>query len=303
MKRLFRITIPYLDIFLSVVFIPIIVVSRVFFRIGGYRLPKTSRMVSQLANAINANQYYGYFEQRFRSAFEKNLQREKLKHIDLNFKIPEQLKFLNDIECFKGYKAPLELTEESYILFDTAKSISEIDLTFLFEFMKAIKPKRVVQVGGAVQAQVISEAFKLSLGESTKNPEHQIFSCAQIPQIVLPNLLNDGDLLFIDFLDSSISQSDILYLFLHVFPKLKRGVYVQINNIYLPYESINEWAGWGNPNWSEHKLLQSLLSDSKKYQVVASLNLLMREHQEDIIGLLSVSNFLTEPNSFYFKTT
>jgi hypothetical protein len=113
--------------------------------------------------------------------------------------------------------------------------------------------------------------------------------------------LDDGDLLFIDSSHIIRPQGDVLEEYLTILPLLKKGVYVHIHDIFTPKDYLSKWIFEDMKFWNEQYLLEALLSNSDRYEVVAALNWLKHNHYEK---LATVCPYLTnerEPASFYLR--
>jgi hypothetical protein len=83
--------------------------------------------------------------------------------------------------------------------------------------------------------------------------------------------LSKNDILFIDSSHAVKMNSDVMFYFGKIFPILKSGVYIQIHDIFLPYEYP---LGWINNGifWNEQYMLYIFLQNSNKFRVVFSNN-------------------------------
>ena len=111
--------------------------------------------------------------------------------------------------------------------------------------------------------------------------------------------LAENDLLFIDSSHTVKTGGDVNYLFLEVFPRLRKGVVVHIHDIYLPYDYRRD-ADRTFLHWSETSLLHAFLICNEKVKIIACLSHLHYERkdvlrkifpkynpQEDLNGLSS----------------
>jgi SAM-dependent methyltransferase len=111
------------------------------------------------------------------------------------------------------------------------------------------KPKRYLEIGSGNSTKV-AHAAKLR-----ENLTTEIISVDPFPRAEIDNLANvvirepfentslsiaekleDGDFLFIDNSHRVLPNSDATVFFMEVLPALKKGVIVQIHDIYLPYD-------------------------------------------------------------------
>jgi hypothetical protein len=90
------------------------------------------------------------------------------------------------------------------------------------------------------------------------------------------DLLDAGDLFFIDSSHSIAPGGDVLYLFLEILPRLKPGVIVHVHDINFPYnykrDILKTYIQSG-----ETALLQAYLTDNSRVRVVFCLSQLHYE--------------------------
>jgi len=80
--------------------------------------------------------------------------------------------------------------------------------------------------------------------------------------------LQANDILFIDSSHLVEAGNDVLFLLLTVLPTLAPGVLVHIHDIFLPYEYPREWLVTFRWKWGEQYLVQALLQDSNRFDVL-----------------------------------
>src|SRR5258705_12361590 len=78
------------------------------------------------------------------------------------------------------------------------------------------------------------------------------------------DLLNAGDILFIDSSHTVKTGGDVPYLFLEILPRLKPGVLIHIHDIFLPFDYPEQWVlqDWG---WTEQYLVHAFLSFNRAF--------------------------------------
>jgi hypothetical protein len=117
------------------------------------------------------------------------------------------------------------------------------------------------------------------------------------------NELTEGDLLFIDSSHMIRPQGDVLMEYLQIIPKLTKGVYVHVHDIFTPKDYLKRWIIDDVRFWNEQYLLEALLTDTKKYEVVAALNYLKHHHYDALQNVCPYLSTAHEPGSFYFKVS
>jgi predicted O-methyltransferase YrrM len=91
--------------------------------------------------------------------------------------------------------------------------------------------------------------------------------------------LEAGDLLFIDSTHVVKAGSDVLWLYLHVLPRLAPGVLVQIHDVFWPFEYPEEWLREGR-DWNEDYFLHAFLCHNQAWEMLLFGAWLWRHHLE-----------------------
>ena len=81
--------------------------------------------------------------------------------------------------------------------------------------------------------------------------------------------LRENDILFIDSSHVSKLNSDVNHLYLHILPRLTKGVIIHIHDIYIPYEYLRvHFYGKQKIFWNEQYLLQAFLTNNKDFEII-----------------------------------
>ena len=96
-------------------------------------------------------------------------------------------------------------------------------------------------------------------------------------------------------------QGDVLYEYLEILPKLKSGVIVHVHDIFSPRDYPQQWIQKDVRFWNEQYLLEALLGNSSRYEVLASLNFLKQSKFEELSKICKYLTKESEPGSFYFR--
>lgn len=165
-----------------------------------------------------------------------------------------------------------------------------LDIVMLYGIVATKKPSKYIEVGSGNSTKV---AFK---AKKDYQLDTEIVSIDPMPRAEIDDLsdkiirkpfeetsleiieeLEAGDILFIDNSHRILPNSDAMVFFMEVLPKLKKGVIVQIHDIYLPFDypqfmcdrAYNEQYG----------LAFYLLANPDKFEVLAP-NFYMSKDQE-----------------------
>ena len=69
--------------------------------------------------------------------------------------------------------------------------------------------------------------------------------------------LDEGDILFVDSTHVSKIDSDVNHILFEILPRLRRGVFIHIHDIYYPFEYPKKWIYEGRA-WNEAYLVRAL---------------------------------------------
>ena len=238
----------------------------------------------------------------------------------INFREQEQLdllksfKFQKDFQSFLDSEADLK-TLRSFSI--TNGSYGAGDAEILFNFLRLKKPSKIIEIGSGNSTKVIEAALKLNIKEGSnqkftciepykpwlKSTEHIKILRSKLEQTSLDwtKELSDGDFLFIDSSHMIRPQGDVLYEYLEIIPTLNPGVFVHVHDIFSPRDYPETWLKKDVKFWNEQYLLETLLSNSNRYKVIASLNYLAKDYFEELKKVCPHLNAKHEPAAFYFE--
>ncbi|BBY59329.1 class I SAM-dependent methyltransferase [Mycolicibacterium sarraceniae] len=91
--------------------------------------------------------------------------------------------------------------------------------------------------------------------------------------------LEDSDILFIDSTHVAKAGSDVVWLFLHVLPRLRKGVVVHVHDIFWPFEYPAQWHNEGR-NWNEDYFLHAFLCNNSAWRIEVFSSWLWHRHSE-----------------------
>jgi hypothetical protein len=160
------------------------------------------------------------------------------------------------------------------------------DARFLFAFVAAFKPKRILEIGSGNSTKFMRLALR-SCGIDSS-----IISIDPVPRARVDGVvdaaiekslldvplhefdrLEAGDLLFHDGSHLTFNGADTVCLFLEVLPRIKNGVIVHIHDIQLPHEYSSSFDGRG---YSEQYMLAAALLFGTGWEVLAPVDYLRR---------------------------
>lgn len=96
------------------------------------------------------------------------------------------------------------------------------------------------------------------------------------------NQLEEGDILFIDSSHVVRIGGDIVYLYLEVLPRLKKGVVIHIHDIFFPKHYPKDWVTEKLRFWSEQYLLQAFLTYNRSFEVLWCASYINRKYPQKL---------------------
>jgi len=153
---------------------------------------------------------------------------------------------------------------------------SHTDALSLYCFMRYIKPKRVLEIGGGFSTLIIEHAIKVNgfgeIWEVEPYPRAFLKKLTTITRffdkpiqelsLTLFDELQPGDILFIDSTHTVKASSDCTFIYLKALKRLPVGVFIHSHDIFLPDPYPPHWNLNHLIYWTEQYLLQSMLLNS-----------------------------------------
>jgi hypothetical protein len=306
------------DAVYSILLIPAALAMLLYRKIGSANLPITTHRLKQLGVFPIRNHYYEpLFDSR---SLSKPLSEDRnLPGIDLNTKA--QLDFLERLK-HSDELVRLKLNENTGdpVAFHFQNERFESgDAEYLYQIVRYLAPSKIIEIGSGHSTKIANLAVKRNVLEGTSNSEHICIEPYEMPWLeLLENVkvvrkrvedcdldwtkaLGPGDILFVDSSHMIRPQGDVLTEYLEIFPRLASGVYIHIHDIFTPKDYLTSWVTSDVRFWNEQYLLEALLSNSQRYEIVGALNYLKNNYFSD---LQRVCPYLTqdrEPGSFYMR--
>ena len=94
--------------------------------------------------------------------------------------------------------------------------------------------------------------------------------------------LQAGDILFIDSSHVVRMGNDVVFLFLDVIPRLRKGVVIHVHDIFFPGQYPREWVMRQRRFWAEQYLLQALLACNPSFEVLWCDSLMQLKHPDAV---------------------
>lgn len=165
----------------------------------------------------------------------------------------------------------------------------DVDGYILYAMVRHFRPRRIIEIGSGNTTYLAAQAAErnraddpnhsceLTAIEPYPNPvlragfpglTHLIPSMVQDVPLSLFEELEESDILFIDSSHVVRTGSDVLYEYLEVLPRLRKGVLVHVHDIFLPREYPREWVLDVNRYWTEQYILQAFLAFNDAFEIL-----------------------------------
>jgi len=317
MRNLIKKTLPLADIILIPLVYPAAWLLKNIRKAGVHRLPLCKSALMKVGVFPIRNHYY---EPQFdnlnpRPDFSQD---RNLQGIDWN--IRGQLKMLGlftfSQELLDLPKAKKQGSLEFYLgngAFDSG------DAEYWYQIIRAIKPKRIFEVGSGNSTLMAVKAIKKNHEEDPSfTCEHVCIEPYEMPWLEKAGIsiirkkvedielsffsqLQENDILFIDSSHIIRPQGDVLFEYLELLPSLNKGVIVHIHDIFSPKNYLKEWLSDEVKFWNEQYLLEAFLSHNTSWKIIGALNFLHHNHYEELKMVAPFLSHEREPGSFYIQ--
>jgi hypothetical protein len=209
--------------------------------------------------------------------------------VDLHF--PAQLNFLKEIasEYAPEWNFSDRPTSDSAYHYNNG-FFESVDAEVAYSFVRRFKPSRIIEVGGGFSTRLLTQALRANFEQhgvraelttidpglqSSRDPAPSV-SAEVIPrpvQEIDPELfssLDEGDMLFLDSSHVVRVGSDVVYEYLEILPRLRKGVLIHAHDIFLPSDYPLPWVVDNLSFWNEQYLLLAFLSFNSSFEVLWS---------------------------------
>ena len=219
----------------------------------------------------------------------------------IDLRVASALTLLGELRLFAGEldRFPYDRDGQSPFWFSN-KSFTDFDAAVLYSMLRRLKPRRYIELGCGFSSVISSEAIKRNEQDGIQcdaaycDPDPRLpmtaLACGRFVRNRVQDLplemftqLAQGDVLFIDTSHVMKIQSDVEYELLRILPSLRPGVWIQVHDIFTPYDYPEDWVF--RPlrlGVNEQYALECLLTGGKRYQVELPVHYLVRHHLKEM---------------------
>jgi predicted O-methyltransferase YrrM len=170
------------------------------------------------------------------------------------------------------------------------------DAEIYYSMIRLHKPKRIIEIGSGNSTLMARRAIEKNV---TEDPDYR---CEQICiepyempwleasgvtvirervetiSLSVFSALQAGDFLFVDSSHIIRPWGDVLREVHEIFPMLKPGVFVQVHDIFTPFDYPEHWLRRERRLWNEQYLLEAFLAFNSRFDVICAANWLKHMH-------------------------
>jgi len=225
----------------------------------------------------------------FRAITPEQIQRRR-DYPAIDFRWDDQLRLLRELETHAGELADVDLNNDYF---------SGLDAVVYYSLIRYLKPRRIIEIGGGYSTRIGNQA--LAANQSGRltciepYPEERLNGSQFSVQLIAKRVeeidasffdcLDANDILFIDSSHTVKFGSDVCYEFLEILPRLKRGVWVHVHDIFFPHDYPAEWLLKRRLALNEQYLLEAFLSFNPAFSPQLANHWLGLDYPDDVARL------------------
>ena len=238
----------------------------------------------------------------FRAITPEQIQRRR-NYPAIDFRWDDQLRLLRELEPHAAELTDCDLNNDYF---------SGLDALVYYSLIRCLKPRRVIEIGGGYSTRIANKA--LAANQSGRltciepYPDDRLNGSQFSAQLITKRVeeldvdffscLEANDILFIDSSHTVKFGSDVCYEFLELLPRLKRGVWVHVHDIFFPHDYPEEWLLNRRLALNEQYLLEAFLSFNPTFAPQLANHWLCLDHAAEAARLGAIT---TPGSSFWMK--
>jgi len=200
---------------------------------------------------------------------------------------------------------PISEPTNSYSYFYNNNFYESGDAEMLYSMVRHFKPKKVIEIGcgystrlikcaldknrqeGVTAEQICIEPYEVPWLEQV-GVDKVIRSKVEDIEMSLFDELEENCLLFIDSSHTLRTGGDVYIEYLHILPRLQKGVIIHIHDVFLPFDYPKQWVVSHRRFWTEQYLVQAFLAFNPEFEILAALRYLASYHFEEFAAVCPV---------------
>ena len=226
----------------------------------------------------------------FRSITSEQLERRR-EFRSIDFGWDAQLQLLRDLSAFRIEFEAADFKNDYF---------NGLDAAVFYSLIRHLRPRRVIEIGSGYSTRFAHKALTRNAdgGRLTciePHPEERLNGLRLSVEVIQKRVeeidvdffscLEANDILFIDSSHTVKFGSDVCYEFLEILPRLKRGVWVHVHDIFFPHDYPAEWLLKRRLALNEQYLLEAFLSFNPAFSPQLANHWLGLDYPDDVARL------------------
>jgi hypothetical protein len=170
------------------------------------------------------------------------------------------------------------------------------DAEIYYSIIRRNKPRKIIEIGSGNSTLIAKLAIEKNMSEDDKYTCEQIcIEPYEMPwlegtgvtvirekvetvSLEMFDVLQENDILFIDSSHVIRPYGDVLREFNEIIPRVASGVYVQVHDIFTPFDYPEHWLRRERRLWNEQYLLEAFLAFNNRFRIVCASGWLRARH-------------------------
>jgi hypothetical protein len=203
-------------------------------------------------------------------------------------------------KSYRGSLSQFEIHKKAVRMNGSDEGYGEVEADFLYCFVRAMRPKRVVQIGCGVSTAVCllaaeDEGYEPQITCIEPYPTEFIKRESAAGRLKLiakkvedvgfeyGNSLGPGDLFFVDSSHTLAPAGEVNLIILEMLPRLAPGVYAHFHDIHFPYDYGYDTLSSALFFQHETALLYAFLLLNDRFEIAASLAMLHHLRIDELV--------------------
>ena len=205
----------------------------------------------------------------------------------IDFRWDAQLALLDELANYRDELSQLEFDFNNDFF-------SGYDAAVYYSLIRHLKPRRIIEIGGGYSTRIASKALTANHSGTLTcvepYPDERLNGVSLKVELITKRVeeidvdffscLEANDILFIDSSHTVKFGSDVCYEFLEILPRLARGVWIHVHDIFFPHDYPAEWLINRRLALNEQYMLEAFLSFNTTFSVELANYWTCLEHRE-----------------------
>jgi hypothetical protein len=189
---------------------------------------------------------------------------------------------LISLKRFQGEYLPQEHADQTGKFYYANPMFSHSDAMSYYCLIREAQPANIIEIGSGFSTSIAKQAI-IDSNSRTKIHSFEPYpteflrsidgvnlidkKAQEISSDEINNLIQDGDIFFVDSTHTVKEGSDVIHIICNLLPKINKKIYVHFHDIFLPFCFPQDWVVEESRYWEEQYLLYAFLLGNKNAKV------------------------------------